>query len=52
MKNENLFNQLYETSINEIKAIKDLSVLHKMNNEQSFINWLDELNKLSIDPPC
>lgn len=42
--------QLYETSIKEIKSIRDLSIMYNMQNEQAFINWLGALNELSMDP--
>ena len=42
--------QLYETSITEIKAIKDLSVMYELVNDQHFLDWLDALNECSLDP--
>lgn len=45
-----LLQQLYESSISEIQAIRRLSIEYNMINEQSFIDWLDKLNELSIDP--
>lgn len=42
--------ELYEASIQEIKAIRNLSIEYNMLDDQNFLNWLDELNKLSVDP--
>lgn len=42
--------QLYEVNIQEIKAIINLSIEYNMLDEQPFLNWVDELNKLSLDP--
>lgn len=47
---KNLFKQLYEANIQEIKAIRDLAIEYDMLNEQETLDWLDEMNKLSIDP--
>ena len=42
--------ELYEANIQEIKAIRNLSIEYNMLDDQNFLNWLDELNKLSVDP--
>lgn len=47
---KNLFKQLYEANIQEIKAIRNLAIEYNMLNEQETLDWLDEMNKLSIDP--
>ena len=47
---KNLFKQLYEANIQEIKAIRNLAIEYDMLNEQETLDWLDEMNKLSIDP--
>lgn len=46
MKNKSLC-QLYETSIQMLKIIEDLST--DMLDEQEYLDWKDELNRLSID---
>lgn len=45
-----IFEELYNISIVIIDIIRNLSIKHKMLNEQSFIDWMDDLNRLSIDP--
>lgn len=50
MNPKELLCQLYEANIQEIKAIINLVIEYDMLNEQETLNWLDELNKLSIDP--
>lgn len=50
MNPKELFRQLYEVNIQEIKAIRNLAIEYDMLNEQETLNWLDELNKLSLDP--
>lgn len=47
---EDLFKYLYEYNIKEIKAIRDLSIRYNMLDEQIFLDWLDDINSLSIDP--
>ena len=42
--------KLYEANIQETKAIRNLAIEYGLLNEQETLNWLDELNKLSIDP--
>ena len=41
--------QLYETSIKLLQSIEKLSIDNNMLDEQEYIDWKDELNKLSID---
>lgn len=48
MKNK-LFCQLYETSIKLLEVIDNLSIEEDMLDEQDYLNWKDNLNKLSID---
>lgn len=45
-----LIRQLYEASIKELEAIKDLAIEYDMLDEQETLNWLDKLNEISIDP--
>lgn len=45
-----LLEQLYESNIQEIEAIRKLSIEYNMINEQPFLNWLDKLNEYSLDP--
>lgn len=44
-----LFYQLYETSVNMIKAIDELSILNGLEDSQEYLNFKDELNSISID---
>ena len=44
-----LFRQLYEANIDEIKAIEQLSIDHNMLDNGYYLTWKDNLNKLSID---
>ena len=48
MKSKELFSQLYKANIDETKAIINLAVEYNVLNEQETLNWLDELNKLSV----
>lgn len=48
MLNEIIY-QLYETSIEMLKSIRELSIRNGLNNDQKFIFWQDELNALSLD---
>ena len=49
MNKEELY-ELYDSSINKIKAIDKLSKVFNMLDDQKYLDWKDELNKLSIDP--
>lgn len=44
-----LFRQLYEANIDEIKAIEQLSIDHNMLDNGYYLAWHEELNKLSLD---
>ena len=44
-----LFRQLYEANIDEIKAIEQLSIDYNMLDNGYYLHWKDELNKLSLD---
>lgn len=44
-----LFKDLYQASIDEIKAIEELSIDHNMLDSGYYLWWKDELNKLSLD---
>lgn len=48
MNFKELLNQLYEANIDETKAIIKLATEYDALNEQETLNWLDELNKLSV----
>ena len=48
-KMDKIIKELYESSISEIKAILSLSETYNMLNTQEFINWCDELNKISCE---
>lgn len=45
----NLFRQLYEANIDEIKAIEQLSIDCNMLDNEYYLAWHDKLNKLSLD---
>ena len=49
MRRTELFRQLYEANINEIKAIEQLSIDYDMLDNGYYLAWHDELNKLSLD---
>ena len=44
-----LFCQLYEANIDEIKAIEQLSIDHNMLDNGYYLAWKDKLNKYSLD---
>ena len=44
-----LFRQLYEANIDEIKAIEQLSIDHNMLDNGYYLNWKDQLNRYSMD---
>lgn len=48
MNFKELLNQLYKANIDETKAIINLAIEYNVLNEQETLNWLDELNKLSV----
>lgn len=41
--------ELYELIINMIKTTDSLSEQYNLLNTQEYLNWKDELNKLSLD---
>lgn len=43
-----LIKAMYQTSIDLIKEIYDLSLKHNLTNSQEFLNWQDELNEYSV----
>ena len=47
--NTKLFKDLYQANIDEIKAIEQLSIDCNMLDNGYYLNWKDELNKLSLD---
>ena len=46
---ENILFELFNASLQEIKAIDDLATIYNMRNTQEFLDWQDELNKYSYD---
>lgn len=48
MSKEKLY-ELYRSIIVEIKLIEELSKKHNMLDDQGYLDWKDELNRLSID---
>ena len=49
MKRTDLLRQLYEANINEIKAIEQLSIDYDMLDNGYYLEWHDQMNKLSLD---
>jgi hypothetical protein len=49
MMRTEVFRDLYQANIDEIKAIEELSIDHNMLDNGYYLWWKDELNKLSID---
>lgn len=45
-----LFKDLYQANIDEIKAIEQLSIDHNMLDNGYYLYWKDMLNKYSLDP--
>lgn len=45
---QELFRQLYEANIQETKSIWNLAKEYDMENEQETLDWLDELNLISV----
>lgn len=51
MKNQtDYIKQLCNKSIEDIIDIRNIAVKNNLLDEQFFLDYLDELNKLSIDP--
>ena len=48
--NTKLFKDLYQANIDEIKAIEQLSIDNGLLDNGYYLNWKDQLNKLSLDP--
>lgn len=48
--NTKLFRDLYQATIDIIKATEQLSIDHNMLDNGYYLNWKDQLNKLSLDP--
>lgn len=44
-----LFRELYEATIQQIQAIKNLTIEYDMLNKQEWIDFQDKLNEFSID---
>ena len=44
-----LFRQLYEAIIDQIKVAEQLSIDNNMLDNGYYLAWHDELNKLSLD---
>lgn len=49
MMRTEVFRDLYKANIDEIKAIEQLSIDHNMLDNEYYLNWKNELNKLSLD---
>lgn len=45
-----IFLELYESSIKMIKAIENLSITYNKLDSQEYLLWKDTLNSLSMDP--
>lgn len=44
-----LLRQLYEAGLNQIRTIIDIAKEVDVTNEQDFLNFLDELNSMSVE---
>ena len=47
--NTKLFRDLYKANIDEIKAIEQLSIDFNMLDNGYYLDWKDNINKLSLD---
>lgn len=47
-KNEELINRLTKSSLQMVKSTYNLIKMYKLENSQIALNWLDELNKISV----
>ncbi len=47
--NKELFRQLYEANIDEIKAIEQLSINYNMLDNEDYLTWHEQLNQLSLE---
>ena len=45
-----LFKELYDVTIEQIEIVRRISLEYDMINSQEWINFQDELNRLSLDP--
>lgn len=50
MMNKEEMYQLYKSNIHSIRMIEMLSAVSGMLDDQKYLDWKDELNRLSIDP--
>ena len=44
-----LFKELFKANIDEIKAIESLAIAYNMLDNGYYLDWKDQLNKLSLD---
>ena len=49
MINTKLFKELFKANIDEIKAIEELCIASNMLDNGYYLDWKDQLNKLSMD---
>ena len=42
--------QLYKTSVQMLQLIEDFSIECDMLDTQEYLNWKDDLNRISLDP--
>lgn len=47
-KNEELINRLTKSSLQMVKSTYNLIKMYELENSQIALNWLDELNKISV----
>lgn len=47
---KDLLYQLYETSVQMLRTIEEISIENKMLDDQHYLCWKDSLNVLSLDP--
>lgn len=49
MNNKELLRMLCSISIKEIRYAKEIAKKNNLENEQFFLDYLDEINKMSVD---
>lgn len=49
MLDTKVFKDLYQSIIDQIKAVEQLSIDHNMLDNGYYLWWKDELNRLSLD---
>ena len=45
---EQILNEMYESTIKKIESVIKITEEHEMTNTQSFLNFLDKINSLSV----